>query len=71
MSPNKARKDVRKIDVPTNIPTEFELGDTSGNIQRREERTEGKRGGRETTEGREGEGGSQEGGNSTVTDSGG
>ena len=28
----------RKIEVPTETPTEFELGDTAPDIQRREER---------------------------------
>ena len=38
MGLKKARKNVRKIEVPT--PTDFELGDTSANIQRRREKRE-------------------------------
>ena len=29
MSPKKGRKNVKKIEVPTDTPTEFELGDTA------------------------------------------
>ena len=53
MGPKKAIKNVRKIIIkfPTDTPTEFDLGDTAAEIQKRwEERTEGGgRGGRETT----------------------
>ena len=38
MGPEKGRKNVRKIEVPTDTPTEFELGDTAADIQRREDR---------------------------------
>ena len=31
--PEKARKNVRKIEVPTDTPTEFVLGDTAGDMQ--------------------------------------
>ena len=67
---------MRRIEVPTNTPTDFELGDTAADIQRRGRRENregggGAGGGTETREGEEGEGGSQEGGNSTVTDRGG
>ena len=72
--PKMARKNVRKIEVPTDTPTEFELGDTTSDIQRRrEEREHREKGGdRETTEG--GDRGFQEYRNSTgrnFTDEGG
>ena len=51
-----------RIEVPTDTPTEFKLGDTAADIQRRREDKERGGGGRETTEG-----GSQRR-NSTVTD---
>ena len=31
------KRNVRKIEVPTDTPTEFELGDTAADIQRRRE----------------------------------
>ena len=31
---------MRKIEVPTDTPTEFELGDTAADIQRRREKSE-------------------------------
>ena len=67
MDPKKGRRNMRKIDVPTDTPTEFDLGDTAADIQRkREEREQSEKGGgRETTEVKEG--GSQEGGNFTIT----
>ena len=34
---------MRKIEVPTDTPTEFELGDVAADIQRREEREAGER----------------------------
>ena len=40
MGPEKARKNVRKIDVPTDTPTGFELGDTAADYQRRRKQTE-------------------------------
>ena len=56
---------IKKMKIPTDTPAEFEFGDTVTDIQWRKEdrRTE--------REGGWGEGGSQEGGNSTVTDAGG
>ena len=39
MGPKKSRI-VRKIEVPTDTPTEFELGDTVADIQRRREEEE-------------------------------
>ena len=42
MGSKKGRR-VRKIEVPTDTPTEFELRDTAANIQRREEREARKR----------------------------
>ena len=67
MIPKKDRR-VRKIEVPTDTPTEFELGDTAADIQRRrEERVARQNGGRGTeTEGREVEGGKKNGGNYTL-----
>ena len=53
---------MRRIEVPTDTSTEFELGDTAADTEVE---------GTETTEWGYGEGGSQEGGNSTVTDRGG
>ena len=39
MGPKKAKKNVKKIGVQTDTPTEFELGNTAADIQRmREER---------------------------------
>ena len=39
MGPKKGRGNVRKIEVPTGTPTEFELWDTAADIlSRREER---------------------------------
>ena len=35
---SKKGKSVRKIEVPTDTPTHFELGDTAADIQRREEK---------------------------------
>ena len=71
MGPKKCRKNVRKTEVLTDTPTEFELGDTVADIQRRrreereqrerERERERERGGKEITEGGEGEGGSHEG----------
>ena len=57
---------MRKIEVPTDTPTEFESGDTATDIQRRREEREQREwgGDRETTEA--GAGGCQDGGNSTV-----
>ena len=56
---------MRDIEVPTDIPTEFELADPAADIKGLGgERAQGEGGGRETKEG--GEGGSQEGRNSTV-----
>ena len=66
MGPKKSRKNVRKIEVPTNTPTEFDLGDTTAGIQRRREKREQREGGgRKTTERGEEERGCKEGGNST------
>ena len=47
------------IEVPIDTATEFELGGTAADIQRREEREQRERegGGREITEGGEGDGG--------------
>ena len=42
MGPKKGRR-VRKINVPTDTPTEFELGDTAADIQMTEERQEERR----------------------------
>ena len=38
MASKKARTNTRKIAIPQDIPTEFELGDTAADIQRRVER---------------------------------
>ena len=46
--PKKARRNVRKIEVPTDTPTEYELGDTAADIQRKRE--EGKQREREDSE---------------------
>ena len=35
MGPKMSRKNVRKIEVPIDTSTEFELGDTTADIQRR------------------------------------
>ena len=43
MGPQKARKYVKKVEVPTDTPTEFELGDTAADIQRRQERQQRER----------------------------
>ena len=37
MGPKKGRR-MRKIEIPTDTPTEFELGDRAADIQRREKR---------------------------------
>ena len=37
MGPKKGRRNVKKIEVPTDTSTEFELGDTAADIQRRRE----------------------------------
>ena len=72
MQPTNGRRNVRKIEVPIGTPTEFQLGDTIVDIQKRGEKREQREGGgRETTEGGEGRGGSQENRNSTVTHRGG
>ena len=65
----KRRRNVRKIEIPINTPTQFELGNTTADIQRRREEREQREGGggTETSEGGEGQGGSQEGGNYTVS----
>ena len=34
MCPKKGRKNVRKMEVSTDTPTDFELGDTAVDIQR-------------------------------------
>ena len=39
----KGRRNVREIEVPTDTYTEFELGATFADIQRREEREQRKR----------------------------
>ena len=51
---------MRKIEVPTNTPTEFELGDTAAVVQRRGEEREFKR---KRERGTETEGGSHKGRN--------
>ena len=56
MCPKKGRR-VRKIEIPTDTPTELKLGDTTANIHRRRGRQQK---GRKTHRNR---GGSQEGGN--------
>ena len=38
MGLKKARKNVKKIEVPTDTPTEFELGYTAADIQREAEK---------------------------------
>ena len=59
MSPKKARENPRYIKVPADIPTEFELGDTAADIQkRREKRKRGRKG--EATGAWEGEGGTRD-----------
>ena len=40
MGPKKARKNVRKLEVPTDTPTMFELADTAADIKRRREERE-------------------------------
>ena len=35
MGPKKSRKNVKKIEVPTDTPIELELGETAADIQRR------------------------------------
>ena len=50
MGPKKGRRNVRRMEVPTNIPTEVELGDAAAHIERR--------GRRENTDGEEEEDGS-------------
>ena len=43
MGPINGRKNVRKIEVPTDTPTEFELRGTGADIQRRENKRRRKR----------------------------
>ena len=45
MGPKKGGR-VRKIEVPTDSPTEFKLGDTAADIQRRERRGMQEKGGK-------------------------
>ena len=40
MGPKKGRRNVRKIEVPTDTPAEFEFGETAADIQRRREERE-------------------------------
>ena len=40
MGPKKGRKNVSKIEVPRDKPTESELGDKAADIQRRREKRE-------------------------------
>ena len=40
MGPKKGRRAVKRIEVPTETPSEFELGDTLADIQRRKEEKE-------------------------------
>ena len=40
MGPKKGRRVLRRIEVPTKTPPEFELGDTAADIQRRKEEKE-------------------------------
>ena len=56
---------MRKIEVPTDTPTEFELGDTAADIQRRREKREARERGTETGRS-EVEGGKKNGGNYTL-----
>ena len=58
MGPKKDRG-VRKIEIPTDFPPEFEFRDMAADIQQRREERKGGRG-------IETEGGSQEGGNYTL-----
>ena len=44
MGPKNDRRRVRKIKVPTDTPTEFELGDTAADTHRREEGEQKERG---------------------------
>ena len=62
-------EEVRKIEVPTDTPTMFQLGDTAVYIQRRREKRNQRERGRTSTETEEGEaeGGSHEGGNYTLS----
>ena len=46
---------MRKIEIPTDTPTEFEFGDTAADIHMRDEGEQREKGGRKTTEGGEGE----------------
>ena len=63
MGPKKGKRSVRNIEVPTDTPTEFELGDTAAAIEEgRTENRERQGGGTKTVEG---EGGNHEGGNSS------
>ena len=73
MDAKKDRRNVRKIEVPRDTATEFELGDIAPDIQRkREEREQRERESRHrNNRGRTGRGGSQEDRNYTVTDRGG
>ena len=63
MGPKKARRNLRKTEVPTDTPTEFELGDTAAVLQRRREERE--QGDRKEAEKKQRERGDQEGRNST------
>ena len=40
MEPKKARRAVVKIEIPTDTPTDFELGDTAADLQREREEIE-------------------------------
>ena len=65
MGPKKGRRAVRKIGVPTETPTEVELGDTAADIQRRRENRDRRRRRHRNHRGREGKGGSHDGENYT------
>ena len=60
---NRKSRRVSKMEVPTDTPTEFELGDTAADIQRRREESEVREEGRGT----ETDGGIQEGVNYTLS----
>ena len=47
MGTKKGRRNVRKIEIPTDTPTECELGDTAADIQRRKEMEHRERGRRQ------------------------
>ena len=67
MGPKTSRKSLRKMEVPKDTSRDFELKDTAADIQRgRGEREYWGKDHRETTEEGAGEGGRQEGRNSTV-----